>query len=285
MKEFGGKVCVVTGAGSGIGRALAIALSSRGARLAVSDIDGAAAETTASTCRQRGAREAAGYALDVSDRAAAFAHADEVVSRFGIVNVVVNNAGVALEGTVLETSIEDYEWIVGINFWGVVYGTKAFLPHLIASRDGHLVNISSLFGLIAVPNQSGYNATKFAVRGFTEALRQELLIAGHPVAVSCVHPGGVKTNIARAARSQTSDEDERAERFEQLARLTPDEAAEIIVRGVERRRARIIVGHDARALDTLQRVAGSGYQGLVWRAAKRAEARRSQLASGPVDSC
>jgi NAD(P)-dependent dehydrogenase (short-subunit alcohol dehydrogenase family) len=273
MKEFGGKVCVVTGAGSGIGRGLSLALASRGARLAVSDIDGTAAEATATACAQRGAREAVGYALDVSDRAAAFAHAGEVASGFGTVNLVVNNAGVALEGTVLDTSIEDYEWIVGVNFWGVVYSAKAFLPHLIASRDGHLVNISSVFGLISVPSQSGYNATKFAVRGFTESLRQELLMAGHPVGVSCVHPGGVKTNIARAARSEI-DPNERAERFEKLARLTPDQAAEIILRGVEKGRARILVGHDARLIDVVQRATGSGYQSLTWRAAKRMDAAR-----------
>jgi NADP-dependent 3-hydroxy acid dehydrogenase YdfG len=273
MKDFRDKVCVITGTGSGIGRALAFELAARGARLAVSDIDGPAAAATAAACVARGAREAAGFALDVSSREAVFAHAEEVATRFGVVNLVVNNAGVALEGTVLETSIEDYEWIVGINFWGVVYGTKAFLPHLVASGDGHLVNISSLFGLIGIPGQSGYNATKFAVRGFTEALRQEMLMAGYRVGVSSVHPGGVKTNIARAARSET-DADERAETFEKIARLTPEAAAKIIVRGVERRRARILVGNDARALDLLQRAIGSRYQGLVWRVAKRAEAAR-----------
>jgi NADP-dependent 3-hydroxy acid dehydrogenase YdfG len=273
MKDFRDKVCVITGSGSGIGRALSLELASRGARLAVSDIDGGAAEATAAACSASGAREAAGFALDVSDRAAVFAHADEVATRFATVNLVINNAGVALEGTVLETSIEDYEWIVGINFWGVVHGTKAFLPHLIASGAGHLVNISSLFGLIGIPGQSGYNATKFAVRGFTESLRQEMLMAGHPVGVSCVHPGGVKTNIARAARSEV-DPEERAEAFEKIARLTPQDAAKIIVRGVEHRRARILVGNDARALDLLQRATGSGYQGIVWRVAKRAEAMR-----------
>ena len=151
MKDFRDKVCVITGSGSGIGRALSLELASRGARLAVSDIDGSAAEATAAACLASGARETAAFALDVSDRAVVFAHADEVATKFGAVNLVVNNAGVALEGTVLETSIEDYEWIVGINFWGVVYGTKAFLPHLIASGAGHLVNISSLFGLIGIP--------------------------------------------------------------------------------------------------------------------------------------
>jgi NAD(P)-dependent dehydrogenase (short-subunit alcohol dehydrogenase family) len=274
MKDFRDKVCVITGSGSGIGRALALQLASRGARLALSDIDVAAAQATADACGSRGAREAAAWGLDVSDRAGVFAHADEVLARFGTVNLVVNNAGVALEGTVLETSIEDYEWIVGINFWGVVYGCKAFLPHLIASGDGHVVNLSSLFGLIGVPGQSGYNATKFAVRGFTEALRQELLMEGHRVGVSCVHPGGVKTNIARAARSEKSDPEERGEAFERIARLTPESAAQIIIRGVEKRRARILVGNDARALDLLQRAVGSCYQGLVWRAAKRAEAMR-----------
>jgi short-subunit dehydrogenase len=162
---------------------------------------------------------------------------------------------------------------MGINFWGVVYGTKAFLPHLIDSGDGHLVNISSVFGLIAVPGQSGYHAAKFAVRGFTESLRQEMLVAGHPVGVSCVHPGGVKTDIARAARSEM-DERERAERFEKLARLTPAQAAKIILRGVEHRRARILVGTDAQAFDLMQRATGSRYEGLVWRAAKRLDVAR-----------
>jgi len=273
MKEFRDKVCVITGAGSGIGRGLALELARRGARLALSDIDPGRAEESRAACEQRGAREAAAYALDVSDRTAVEAHAQAVKAAFGTVNLVINNAGVALEGTVLDTSIEDYEWIMGINFWGVLYGSKAFLPHLIASGDGHLVNISSVFGLIAVPGQSGYNAAKFAVRGFTESLRQELLMAGHPVGVSCVHPGGVKTDIARAARSEI-DSGERAERFEQLARLTPEQAAKIIIGGVERRRARILVGNDARALDVLQRATGSRYQELVWRAAKRFDPAR-----------
>jgi NADP-dependent 3-hydroxy acid dehydrogenase YdfG len=277
MKDFRDKVCVITGAGSGIGRALALQLAGRGARLALSDIDADRAAASAAAASQRGAREAESYALDVADREAFFAHASEVVERFGVVNFVVNNAGVALEGTVLETSIEDYEWLMGINWWGVLYGTKVFLPHLIASGDGYLVNISSVFGLIAVPTQSAYHAAKFAVRGLTESLRQEMLMDGHPVGVSCVHPGGVKTDIARAARSER-DPTERAETFEKMARLTPEQAAQIILRGVERRRARILVGTDAQALDLMQRATGSRYQDLVWRAAKRIEAR---LDAGP----
>ncbi|HEV3054112.1 MAG TPA: SDR family NAD(P)-dependent oxidoreductase [Solirubrobacteraceae bacterium] len=272
MKDFGGKVCVVTGAGSGIGRALSLDLAGRGARLALSDIDGERVEASRTACEQRGAREVLASRLDVSERAAVFKHADSVLERFGTVNLVVNNAGVALEGTVLDTTIEDYEWIMGINFWGVVYGCKAFLPHLIASRDGYVVNISSIFGIIAVPGQSGYHAAKFGVRGFTESLREEMLMAGHPVGVSCVHPGGVKTDIARAARSEI-DERERVERFQQLARLTPEQAARIILKGVAARRARILVGNDARALDLLQRATGARYQELVWRVAKRADAQ------------
>jgi NADP-dependent 3-hydroxy acid dehydrogenase YdfG len=272
VKDFGGKVCVVTGAGSGIGRALSLDLAGRGARLALSDIDGERVESSRAACEQRGAREVLAARLDVSERAAVFAHADAVLERFGTVNLVVNNAGVALEGTVLDTSIDDYEWIMGINFWGVVYGCKAFLPHLVTSGDGYVVNISSIFGIVAVPGQSGYHAAKFAVRGFTESLREEMLMAGHPVGVSCVHPGGVKTDIARAARSEI-DERERVERFQQLARLTPEQAARIILKGVAARRARILVGNDARALDLLQRATGARYQELVWRVAKRVDAQ------------
>jgi NAD(P)-dependent dehydrogenase (short-subunit alcohol dehydrogenase family) len=267
MKDFRGKVCVITGAGSGIGRALALDLGRRGARLAISDVNGEAAADTARLCG------AESYRLDVSDRAAVFTHAEEVRERFGVVNLVINNAGVAMHQDVLETSVEDYEWIMGINFWGVVYGTKAFLPHLIDSGDGHLVNISSLFGLIAVPGESGYNATKFAVRGFTESLRQEMLAAGHPVGVSCVHPGGIKTSIARSARVPGGDSTEVATSFEKIARLSPEQAAQIILRGVQRGRPRILVGGDARAVDLLQRVLGSGYQQLVYRAASRVEDR------------
>jgi short-subunit dehydrogenase len=265
---------VVTGAGSGIGRALALELAGRGAQLAVSDLNAQNAEETAAAARAKGA-EAESYMLDVSQREAVFAHADQVVERFGKVNFVANNAGVALHKTVLESTIEDYEWILSINFWGVVYGTKAFLPHLIASGDGHLVNISSLFGLIGVPSQSGYNATKFAVRGFTEALRQEILIDGHAVGVSCVHPGGVKTEIARSGR-YTADADtaELANRFDKVARTTPESAARTIIRGVERGRPRIIVGPDAVAIDLMQRTLGSGYQRVVARAMGRFDPSR-----------
>jgi short-subunit dehydrogenase len=269
MKSFHGRVSVITGAGSGIGRALAQELALRGARLALSDRKADTAAATAEQCARRGA-EVEAFGLDVSDREAVFAHADEVRHRFGTVNLVINNAGVAMHQPVLETSVEEYEWIMSVNFWGVLYGTKAFLPHLIQAGDAHLVNISSLFGLIALPNQSGYNASKFAVRGFTEAVRQEMLVAGHPVGVSCVHPGGIRTSIARSAKSK-ADPEVLAERFERIARMSPEAAARTILKGVERERARIIVGGDARALDLMQRLLGSGYQQLVYRGAKRAE--------------
>jgi short-subunit dehydrogenase len=158
---------------------------------------------------------------------------------------------------------------MGINFWGVVYGSKAFLPHLIASGEGHLVNISSVFGIFSVPGQAGYNAAKFAVRGFTEALRQEMLVAGHPVAVSCVHPGGIATNIARDARTDQATPQELDEMFRKVARTSPAKAARTILKGVERERARILIGPDAELLDLMTRTLGSRYQGLVWRASKR----------------
>ncbi len=269
MRDFDGKVVAITGAGSGIGRALALDLADRGARLALSDVDEAAVEETGEDCARLGARARA-YQLDVADRDAVFTHADEVAADFGRVNVVVNNAGVALTASVAEMSWADFEWIVGINFWGVAHGTKAFLPHLIASDDGHLVNLSSVFGLVGIPTQSAYNATKFAVRGFTEAMRQEMLLARHPVAVSCVHPGGIRTAIARNARAHGDrSASELAGAFDRIARTSPEQAARTIVRGVQRNKARILIGADARGFDALPRVLGARYQGLVASAARR----------------
>lgn len=190
MKEFRGKVAAITGAGSGIGRALAIELASRGAHLAVSDVDATGLAETVALCEGRGAKVSS-QILDVARKEDVHAWADAVVAEHGKVNLIFNNAGVALGATVESMSYEDLEWLIGINFWGVVYGTKAFLPHLIASGDGHVVNISSVFGLISVPTQSAYNAAKFGVRGFTDALHMELGVAGHPVSSTTVHPGGI----------------------------------------------------------------------------------------------
>ncbi len=267
---FSGNVCVVTGAGSGIGRALALELALRGARLALSDIDAAALSQTVAMVSANAA-EVTGEQLDVADRAAVFAHAEAVRERFGAVDTVFNNAGVALAGDVAQLRIEDFQWLMDINFWGVVHGSQAFLPALVDSGRGRLVNISSVFGLIAVPGQGAYNAAKFAVRGFTEGLRQEQLMAGSGVCVSCVLPGGVRTNIARSARTYTGESaQQRDAAFTKLARTSATRAAQIIVRGAMRGDARILVGVDARIIDAVTRVLGPGYQQLVYRLAKLA---------------
>ncbi|TAM84518.1 MAG: SDR family NAD(P)-dependent oxidoreductase, partial [Jatrophihabitans sp.] len=201
------------------------------------------------------------------------------------VNIVVNNAGIAFSGDVIEMTIEQIERVMDVDFWGVVYGTKAFLPHLIASGDGHLVNISSLFGLLAMPSQSAYNAAKFAVRGFTESLRQELLIAGHPVEVTCVHPGGIKTAIARNAGAvEGRDARELAEFFDtKLARTSAESAAKTIVRAVIANRPRSVVGLDAKALDLLVRLIGPHYQRLFATVSARVMPRRHSAGAPEPD--
>ncbi len=263
MRQFAGRTAVITGAGSGIGRALALDLAHRGARLALSDVDGDRVAETARQCTELNAKATA-YALDVADRAAVLAHAEEVVADFGGVNLVINNAGVALVAPVLEMSWEDLDWVMNIDFWGVAHGTKAFLPHLIASGDGHLVNVSSVFGLVGVPTQSAYNAAKFAVRGFTEALRQEMAIARYPVGVSCVHPGGIRTNIVRDARAHADWEPSRLrENFDRIMPTSPAKAARTILRGVEANRARILIGPDAYLFEAAARILGPLYQGIT----------------------
>lgn len=271
MKTIDDKVVVITGAGSGIGRALALDCARRGSLLALSDIDEAGLAETVELATQAGAGEVGSDRLDVADRDAFAAYAMAVVEQFGRVNVVINNAGVALAGDFGDLTYQDMEWIVGINFWGVVHGTKEFLPHLIASGDGHVVNISSLFGLVSMPGQSLYNATKYAVRGMTEALREEMLVAGHPVGVTAVHPGGIKTAIARNARvSEHEDKAATAQLFdEKLAKMTPERAAEIIVKGILGNKARVLVGLDAHAIHHLAKLTGSRYQDLFALASKK----------------
>jgi NAD(P)-dependent dehydrogenase (short-subunit alcohol dehydrogenase family) len=275
MKTLDDKVVVITGAGSGIGRALALDLARRGSLLAISDVDEAGLAETVEQVKAAGAREVRSDRLDVADRAAFAAYAEAVAEHFGRVNVVVNNAGVALAGDLTELTYDDLEWIVGVNFWGVVHGTKEFLPHVIASGDGHVVNLSSLFGLVSMPGQSAYNATKYAVRGMTEALREEMLVAGHAVGVTAVHPGGIKTAIARNARvAANEDQVATAELFDKkLARMTPEKAAEIIVKGILANKARVLVGIDAHALHHFAKLSGSRYQDVVARAAKKVKPR------------
>jgi NADP-dependent 3-hydroxy acid dehydrogenase YdfG len=272
MKTVDDQVVVITGAASGIGRALAIDVARRGARVAISDVDETGLAETARQVSAADAREVRSDRLDVADRAAFASYAAAVAEHFGRVNVVVNNAGVALAGDVEDLEYPDMDWIIGIDFWGVVHGTKEFLPHLIASGDGHLVTMSSLFGLVSMPGQSMYNAAKYAVRGFSEALREELLMAGHPVGVTVVHPGGVKTAIARNARSSAREDHAVGAAYfdEKLARTSAEDAARIIVeKGILGGKARLLVGVDAHALHHLARLTGSRYQDLVAAVAKR----------------
>jgi NAD(P)-dependent dehydrogenase (short-subunit alcohol dehydrogenase family) len=267
---------VITGAGSGMGRAMAINLAGQGARVAISDWDEVGLHKTAAMAQEAGAREVLATKLDVRDRDAVGAHADEVASLFGPVHLMVNNAGVALFANALEQRREDAEWIMDVDFWGVVNGTEAFLPRLIDSGNGErgpsrLVNISSLFGMVACPTQSAYNAAKFAVRGYSEALSMELRVAKQPVTVTTVHPGGIKTGIARAARYAPGTDAARLTSFfeEKLARMTADKAAAVILRGADRGRSRVVVGLDAKVLHLTQQVLGANYQRLVSRAAGR----------------
>jgi NADP-dependent 3-hydroxy acid dehydrogenase YdfG len=275
MRSLDGKVVVVTGAASGLGRALAVELAGRGARLAISDIDHDGLARTAELAVANRAREVRTDRLDVADRAAYARYAADVATHFGRVNVLVNNAGVALSGDLVELTYSDLEWIVGVNFWGVVHGTKEFLPHLIASGDGHVVTISSLFGLVSMPGQSAYNATKYAIRGLSEALREEMLVAGHPVGVTVVHPGGVKTAIARNARG-SGDLDQQARLFdERFARMEPERAARIIVKGVLAGKPRVLVGLDAHAVHQLARLLGARYQDMAAAAGRRTRLPRA----------
>ncbi len=277
MSSFEKRVAVVTGAGSGIGRALALGLARRGARLALSDVDATGLGETARAAEELGA-EVLQARLDVADREAVIAHADAVAARFGTAHQVYNNAGIAFSRTVLESSYEDYERVLAVNLWGVIHGTKAFLPLLIASGEGHVINISSLNGYMAQGQLSHYCTSKFAVRGFTEALRIEMLEGGHPVQVTCVHPGGIKTNIAsnalaraRAAGLPVTAADEARQRTynEKLLRMDPAEAAAIILHGVEHDRPRVLVGNDARAIDVIVRTFPALYQRMVMALGKR----------------
>lgn len=271
MKSLDGKVVVITGAGSGIGRELAVLAARRGALLAISDWNAEGLAETVDLAKAAGARELRSDVLDVADRGAMGTYAAAVAEQFGTVNMVVNNAGVTVTGDFEDMEYQDFDWIVGINFLGVVNGTKEFLPHLIASGDGSVVNISSLFGLISMPGQTAYNATKYAVRGFTEALREEMLVNRHPVTVTCVHPGGIKTGIARHGR-KTRGQDAAAidTLFEKkLARMSPEKAARIILDAAVAGKARQLVGLDAHLVHHFAKLTGSHYQDVVARIAGR----------------
>lgn len=287
---FADQVAAITGAGSGIGRALAINLAKFGCHLALSDIDDDNLKQTQALL--------IGYpikttikVLDVADSNAVYAWADEVMAEHGKVNFIFNNAGVALYSTVEGASLEEIKWLMDINFWGVVYGTKAFLPlikntvmlndqatsnaHPSLTEHGHIINLSSMFGLTAQPSQSAYNASKFAVRGFTESLRQELDMQDCGVSATCIHPGGIKTNIANNARGNESirtlgmSSGERTiKTFNKLLRFDANEAALVILSAVINNSRRCLIGNDAKAIDAIQRLFPSHYQTVIGRAAK-----------------
>jgi NAD(P)-dependent dehydrogenase (short-subunit alcohol dehydrogenase family) len=266
MKLNRDTVAVVTGAGSGIGRALALRLSREGSPVAIADVNKADLAETARRVSAAGGQVST-HIVDVSDAERVAAFAQEVVLSHGRANLLINNAGVALLGTVDELSLTDIEWLMGVNFWGVVYGIKHFLPILRKQSSAHIVNISSLFGLIGFPGQSAYCASKFAVRGFTETLRHEL--AESNVRVSSVHPGGIKTNIARNARVGASADLAKRQiaiaDFDKLSPTTPEMAAERIVRGILRDEARILIGGDATLMDRIQRLFPQSYWKLIGR--------------------
>jgi NAD(P)-dependent dehydrogenase (short-subunit alcohol dehydrogenase family) len=258
MKLMRGTVAAITGAGSGIGRALALNLAGRGCALAIADIQRVTLEETVELARTAGAYAVSAHVCDVSNYAAVERFAADAHAAHGGVQLLVNNAGVALGGTFQDISIQDFHWLMGINFWGVVNGCKAFLPTLLRQDEAHIVNVSSVFGLLAPPGQTAYVSSKYAVRGFTESLRLDLHDTA--VRVSAVHPGGVATNIARNARMGARLRDTSPERLaqertaiERMLTLPPDRAAAIIVAGIERNRRRILVGKDAERIALLTR--------------------------------
>lgn len=263
------RTAVVTGAASGIGRALALSLARRGCHLALADIN---AEGLAETARlvRSGRLLVSEHVLDVSDRAAVAQFPDEVAAEHPRMDLLVNNAGVAIGGSFEQVSEADFEWLFSINFFGVVRLTRAFLPRLRASDDARIVNLSSVFGLVAPPGQAAYVASKFAVRGFSESLRHEL--ASSTVGVTVVHPGGVATSIAKNARIAGGLEGPEVERrraaFSKHLRLPAEVAGETIVRGIEARKPRVLVGKDAIALSVIERVAPVSYWNLLGRALK-----------------
>ena len=292
MKSFTGKVAAITGAGSGMGRALAVALAREGCELALADQHAANLAETArlaqnAAMQNRGVEVAiTTRVLDVAERDAMFAWAASSAAHHGRVNLVFNNAGVALSSTIEGMDHADLAWIVGVNFWGVVHGTQAFLPYLKSTGEGHIVNTSSVFGLFAQPGMSAYNATKFAVRGFTESLRQELDLMKCGVSATCVHPGGIRTNIAQASRIASNMkgfliENEQRSRsdFELLFITSADEAARVILDGVRRNKRRVLIGRDARAADWLARLLPAAYQALVVASARRMQRRAQRNAA------
>jgi len=284
MTAIAGASVAVTGAASGIGRALAVELAARGAALALADRDEAGlsevAAEIANTTKQAGARprKVTLHRVDVGTREDIATFAREAAGAHPSLNILINNAGVALIGQFHEIDQAQIEWLFNINFWAVVHATRAFLPQLSNQPAAHIVNVSSIFGIIAPPGQTHYSAAKFAVRGFSESLRHELEAAQSPVRLSVVHPGGIKTNIVRNSRtgSAITDNERRAqsiERFDAIAQTSPRDAALRIIKGIEKNEPRILIGSDARFMDILQRFRPASYWKVI---AKRIEKMAQQ---------
>ena len=286
MKDFKNKVAAITGAGSGIGQQLAVLLAKSGCHLSLSDVNEQGLANTVELTKGTGVTVTTAK-VDVANREQMAAWAQQTAQDHGKVNLIFNNAGVALGSTVEGMSYSDLEWLMGINFWGVVYGTKEFLPLIKATRDGHIINISSLFGLTAQPTQSAYNASKFAVRGFTEALRQELDMENCGVSATCVHPGGIKTNIAMAGKVDPSmqkltgvDAETQKRRANKAINVTTAESAALqILAAVEKNQRRVLVGPDARMIDKIARLLGSWYQPVIMRQLRKMNPPRQQARS------
>ncbi len=270
MTAIDGAAAAVTGAASGIGRALALELAARGCDLAVADRDEAGLQSVAAEIAGAHKRKVTVHRLDVGEPGQIAEFAQAAITAHSALRIVINNAGVALLGQFHEIDQTQMDWLFNINFWGVVHSTRAFLPHLARQPEAHIVNLSSIFGIIAPPGQTAYASAKFAVRGFSESLRHELQMAGSPVRLSVVHPGGVATNIVRNSHTGTGMTDnarraESIERFDAVAKTTPATAALRIIEGIEKNRPRILIGNDARFMDILQRLRPAGYWAVLAR--------------------
>jgi short-subunit dehydrogenase len=270
MTTIRGAAAAITGAASGIGRALALELAARGSDLALADRDEAGLATLAAEIGSAGTQKVTVHRVDVGEPRQIQDFAQAAIAAHPGLNIVINNAGVALMGQFNEIDQAQMDWLMNINFWGVVHGTRAFLPHLGRQREAHIVNLSSIFGIIAPPGQTAYAAAKFAVRGFSEALRHELAMAASPVRLSVVHPGGVATNIARNSRTGSGMTDnarraESIERFDAVAKTTPKDAALRIIKGIEKNQPRILIGSDARMMDLVQRFRPATYWAVMAR--------------------
>jgi short-subunit dehydrogenase len=281
MTAIRGAAAAVTGAASGIGRALALELAARGCDLALADRDEAGLQAVAAEIGSGQRRKVTVHRVDVGDPGQIADFAQAATSAHPGLNIVVNNAGVALLGQFNEIDQAQMDWLMNINFWGVVHSTRAFLPHLALQPEAHIVNLSSLFGIIAPPGQTAYAAAKFAVRGFSESLRHELQMAASPVRLSVVHPGGVSTNIVRNSRDGTgvTDNARRAqsiERFDAVAKTTPNAAALRIIAGIEKNQPRILIGNDARMMDLLQRFRPGTYWSVLARRIEKMAQKQKQ---------